>query len=177
MTRSMHRHLFVAMLVLAGCVTSPQPSSRSSTATMPAAMETPAPAQPSETEPASPDMDTSAAPTGRRILTVNEFVERNDERLLQVYVGMSRRSVEQLMQGVGTGPYANPFRRQLLTDLQGERYEVLYFLTRAPTTGRRVTENQLTPVIFRDDRVVAIGRFPLKKLRRGECPSRRSACP
>lgn len=175
MARYLRGSLFAAALVLAGCATVPPQSPGHATDAMPGPAEAPSPDRTSETEPALPDV--AVIPAERRALALGEFAERNDEKLLQVYVGMSRRSVEQLMQSVGTGPYANPFRRQMLSDAHGERYEVLYFLTRTPVGGRRVSENQLTPVIFRDDRVVAIGRFPLKKLRRGECPGRKSTCP
>ena len=55
---------------------------------------------------------------------------------------------------------------------------MLFYLTRAPRQGQRVTENLLTPVIFQNERVTAIGRYPLKKIRRAACQNRaKGACP
>jgi hypothetical protein len=42
-------------------------------------------------------------------------------------------------------------------------------LTREPLAGRPVRENLMTPVIFQNDKVVGIGRYPLKKLRNLAC--------
>jgi hypothetical protein len=116
------------------------------------------------------------APVVRRQLRLEEFAEVNDEKLLQVYVGMSRQAVERIMDGAMSGATVNPFRRQSLAGADGRSYEVAFYLTRAPRAGRRVTETLLTPVIFHDERVVAIGRYPLKKLRRAACQARGKTC-
>jgi hypothetical protein len=54
---------------------------------------------------------------------------------------------------------------------------VLFYLTCAPRQGS-ATENFLTPVIFQNERVTVIGRYPLKKIRRAACQSRaKGICP
>ena len=144
------------------------PITRAEPETAPAAdavLNAPGTAQP---EPATP-------PTVQ--VSLKEFVEHNDDRLLLAYVGMSRQNVDRLMNGHRSGTYSNPFRQQSISLVDGKRYDVLYYLTRAPNTGKGITETMLTPVILKNDRIVAIGRYPLKKLRRGECPaSKPSAC-
>jgi hypothetical protein len=136
-------------------------------------------AAPQAVEPSAPPAPSAQpepeAPLAAHV-NLQEFVERNDDKLLQVYVGMSRQSVERLMGGLRSGAYSNPFRQQAFSLAGGKRYEVLYYLTRTPQAGRGITEVMLTPVILRDDRIVAIGRYPLKKLRRGECPGKPGAC-
>ena len=97
------------------------------------------------------------------------FAELNDEKLLYVYPGMSIAAVEHIMGGRQSGSYVNPYKRQTIATVDGKVHEVLFYLTRPPRSGRRVTESQLTPVIFLNNRVVAIGRYPLKKLRRSAC--------
>lgn len=104
-------------------------------------------------------------------LSLHEFVERNDDLLLQAHVGMPRQDIDRLMNGLRSGSYTNPFRQQSISLGDGKRFDVLYYLTRAPLAGKTITESMLTPVILRNDRIVAIGRYPLRKLRQGECPA------
>lgn len=116
----------------------------------------------------------------RKSLGLEEFTEANDEKLLSVYVGMSRQTVERLMDGHQSGKWTNPFKHQTIIDADGKKHEVLFYLTRAPRQGQRVPESFLTPVIFQNERVTAIGRYPLKKLklRRVACQSRATGpCP
>ncbi len=61
----------------------------------------------------------------------------------------------------------NPYRREVLFDRNGKAYEVFYYLMRDPE-GKPVKDRHLTPVIVKDDAVVAIGAYRLKKLKRGE---------
>lgn len=168
----MRRILWIMLTMFAaGCATSPRPAEP-----LPAGSD-PTPVSPAVTPTAVPEQVAPVeAPVVRRSLGLDAFAEANDEKLLQVYVGMRRATVERLMDGHQSGQWINPAKRQVLTGSDGKAYEVLFYLTRAPEHGRRVTENFLTPVIFRDERVVAIGRYPLKKLRRGSCPGRGGAC-
>lgn len=85
---------------------------------------------------------------------------------------MTINVVERIMDGVQSGPYTNPFRQLRLTGADGKKYVVLFYVTRSPRAGGRITENLLTPVILQDQRVVDIGRYPLKKLRRAMCAAR-----
>jgi hypothetical protein len=100
--------------------------------------------------------------TDEKLRKLIALAELNDERLLEVFVGMYRKTVD----GAMGFSRQNPFKREVIAGMDGREYEVLFYLTREPRKGKGVTERQLTPVIFREDRVVAIGRYPLKKLRR-----------
>ena len=95
-----------------------------------------------------------------------EFVARNDERLLEVFTGMHRSELIRIM-NTDADRWHNPYRREALLDGKGQAYEVLYYLTRDPE-GKPVKDRHLTPVIVKDDVVVALGAYRLKKLKRGE---------
>jgi hypothetical protein len=100
--------------------------------------------------------------TDEKLRRLIALAELNDERLLEVFVGMYRKTVE----GIMGFSHQNPYKREVIAGMDGREYEVLFYLTREPRKGKGVTERQLTPIIFREDRAVAIGRYPLKKLRR-----------
>jgi hypothetical protein len=120
----------------------------------------PAPeAKPGRPAPVVPEEDYDAVPYDGK--SYSSIAERNDERLLNVFVGMYRVTVEKVM-GAGTRPY----KKEFLRDESDHIYEILFYLTREPKKGRPVTERHLTPVIFKDSRVHALGRYQLKKLRR-----------
>ncbi len=161
------------MLLAAGCATTPRPVVETPTRKLPAptapvtGTQSPAPlVEQKSPEPVSPP------PVVRKRLSLDDFAEANDEMLLYVYPGMSRQVVEQIMDGHQSGKWANPYKHQTVIGLNRTNYDVLFYLTRAPRAGQRVTENFLTPVIFQNDRVEAIGRYPLKKIRRAACQSR-----
>ena len=88
-----------------------------------------------------------------------ELAERNDEKIMSVFVGMYRRNVDDIM-----GTVRNPYKHQTITGADDQVYEVLYYLTREPRKGRPISDRMLTPVIFKKGRVAAIGAYQLKKL-------------
>ncbi|MCK7497311.1 MAG: hypothetical protein MZW92_45765 [Comamonadaceae bacterium] len=161
----------IVLLLLAGCASAPPPAREPPSVPLEPAVPVPAPeavVPPAESvEPAVPE-PRPAAPAPR-MQGLEAFAELNDEKLLFVYPGMSMVAVERIMGGRQSGSYLNPYKRQTIATVDGEVHEVLFYLTRPPRTGRQVTESQLTPVIFANNRVVAIGRYPLKKLRRSAC--------
>ena len=91
---------------------------------------------------------------------LSRLAEANDEKLIKIFVGMDRATVESIM----SSP-RNPAKRERITGGAGQLYEVLFFLTREPRKGKPITERLMTPVILRNNEVVAIGNFHLKKLR------------
>ena len=95
-----------------------------------------------------------------------EFVARNDEQLLEVFAGMHKSELARIMHA-DANRWHNPYKREALYDRKGQAYEVLYYLTRDPE-GKPVKDRHLTPVMVKDDVVVAIGAYRLKKLKRGE---------
>ena len=167
-------------LAATGCAISPSGPDRTEPALKPEAVPEKAPVAPAAPAVTAPSEPAAAPPVVRQSLGLEEFSEANDEKLLQVYVGMWRPTVDRIMDGHQSGQWINPYKRQTIVGGDRRTYEVLFYLTRAPRSGQRVTERFLTPVIFRDVRVVAFGRYALKKLRRGDCLGRRDAagrCP
>lgn len=171
--------IMVLMMFAAGCATTSHPVVEAPIQQRPSTQR-PSPPEPAaeplkpapQLEAKLPDQPAEPPPLTRKWLGLEDFAEANDERLLNVYVGMSRQTVERLMDGHQSGKWVNPYKRQAVVDADGKSHEVLFYLTRAPRPGQRVTENFLTPVIFQNERVVAIGRYPLKKLRRAACKTR-----
>jgi hypothetical protein len=171
--------MFSFMLLAAGCATTSRPVVEAPAQKFPSQTEpvaeplSPAPlVEPTLSEPVSP------SPVVRKWLSLNDFAEANDEKLLNVYPGMSRQNVERIMDGHQSGKWTNPYKHQAVIGVNGTSHEVLFYLTRAPRQGQRVTENFLTPVIFQNERVTAIGRYPLKKIRRAACESSvKGTCP
>jgi len=168
------------MLLVVGCATTSHPLDEAPAQKLPSQTEPiaePQSSAPSLVEPKLPE-PVDPPPVARKWLSLNDFAEANDEKLLNVYPGMSRQTVERIMDGNQSGKWANPYKHQAVVSADGTSHEVLFYLTRAPRQGQRVTENFLTPVIFQNERVTAIGRYPLKKIRRAACQSRaKGPCP
>jgi hypothetical protein len=157
-------------LLLAACTTPP----READAPAPVegvALSAPGPAAPSKPDVAArtappPAAPLPAGPSAPVVSPFREFVAANDEYLLEAFPGMHRAELARVMHH-GTGRWPNPYRHESLHDRAGNTYEVFYYLTRDPE-GKSVKERHLTPVIVKDNVVVAIGSYRLKKLRRGE---------
>lgn len=176
----MRRIAFLIVLLLSGCVTIPP----SGTGSQPVTPQSPTVVEPAiapptgSTAPAVTRTEPVAPEVPPRMLSLADFADRNDENLLSVYPGMSRAAVERIMGSYRTGSGTNPYKRQQIATADGKNYEVLFYLTRKPRVGHRVSEAVMTPVIFENDRVTAIGRYPLKKLRRAVCQAHGgTSCP
>lgn len=94
-----------------------------------------------------------------KLQSLTRLAAENDEKILNIYVGMYKKTVEDVM-----GTAHNPYKHQKITGSEGKIYEVLYYLTREPRKGRPITDRMLTPVIFRKGQVAAIGNYQLKRL-------------
>jgi hypothetical protein len=104
-----------------------------------------------------PETREQAVPDHQR-QSLADLAADNDERLMSVFVGMYRKTVETIM-----GDH-NPFRRRTITGTDGQTYDVVFYLTREPRKGKAITDRMLTPIIFKKGRVVALGNYQLKKL-------------
>ncbi len=165
-------------LLLAACATPPREISAPAPAeaVVPRAVEPVAPptlpntAVTARTAPPAAVLPPAAAvpaePSTPTTSSFREFVAANDERLLEAFPGMHRTELIRVMQH-GAGRWPNPYRHESLRDRAGKVYEVFYYLTRDPE-GKPVKDRHLTPVIVKDNVVVAISAYRLKKLRRGE---------
>lgn len=162
----MNRFAVLLALLLAACAT-PAPRAPEPVPAAPEKVVAPAPEAPVTV----PDV-ARAAPVAPAIAGAppaaifREFVARNDERLLEVFAGMHKSELARIMHA-DAERWHNPYRREALLDRKGQAYEVFYYLTRDPE-GKPVKDRHLTPVIVKQDTVVAIGAYRLKKLKRGE---------
>lgn len=173
MNRIMKRFSPLLLAVLAGCAT-PQAPSRPEAPVVPAqepAQASVAPAVPtgeamSPSAGATTPPPTPGAPAKELLTTRQAFADWNDSKLLDIYKGMTKEQVEQAMAPNQAGKWRNPYKRQVLRSNDGKVYEVLFYFTRTPSKDRPITESQMTPVIFTEGKVIAMGRYQLKKLRR-----------
>lgn len=107
----------------------------------------------------------------QRLQSLTTLADANDEKIMNVFVGMYRKTVETIM-----GSDRNPFRKTKIIGIDGDIYDVLFYLTREPRQGKPITDRMLFPVIFKKGRVVAMGNYQLKKLiRNGTLERRRPA--
>jgi outer membrane biosynthesis protein TonB len=121
----------------------------------------------------SPEMREKPIPSHRQQSLAAQAAQAaaNDEKIINVFVGMYRNTVETIM-----GSDHNPYRKTKITGTDGEVYDVLFYLTREPRPGKPVTSRMLSPIIIRKGRVVAMGNYQLKKLiRDGTLERRRPA--
>jgi hypothetical protein len=96
-----------------------------------------------------------------KLQSLTELAEANDDRIMNVFVGMYRKTVETIM-----GTDRNPYRKTTITGTDGQVYDILFYLTREPRQGKPITDRMLSPIIFKKGRVVAMGNYQLKKLTR-----------
>ncbi len=109
----------------------------------------------------------------RKLRSLTELADANDEKSLNVFTGMYQRTVEKIM-----GSDRNPYRKRKIAGTDGGVYEILFYLTREPRPGKPITDRMLWPVIFKKSRVVAMGNYQLKKLiRTGTLERRRKPAP
>lgn len=160
----MNKYAVLLALLLAACATpeqrAPEPSSVPASKTNIPTPVSPAPDSTRSAPALSAPLAVSPAPVFR------EFVARNDERLLEVFAGMHKSELIRIMHA-DPSRWHNPYKREALLDSKGAAYEVFYYLTRDPE-GKPVKDRHMTPVIVKDNIVVAIGAYRLKKLKRGE---------
>lgn len=96
--------------------------------------------------------------------------DANKENLKKLSVGMEKTTALQVM---GTEPSRglfmwidNPYRDETVTAKDGKRYEVLYYYTDMKQRDDKITDDELTPLIFQDGKLVGWGDSALKRLGR-----------
>jgi hypothetical protein len=98
--------------------------------------------------------------------------DANKQKIAQLSVGMSRGEVEKAVMGndvaggkifdvlFGRFQYLdarNPMREERVRGADGADYEVLFYYTDLRERDNKITDDELTPVVFRDGRIVGIG--------------------
>lgn len=87
--------------------------------------------------------------------------ERNAEGLAKLTAGLGKQTVMEMM---GTEPSRgvfmwidNPYRSETLTGKDGKSYEVLYYYTEMKQRDDKITDNELTPLVFHDGKLIGWG--------------------
>lgn len=87
--------------------------------------------------------------------------DQNKENLKKLSVGQPKLLVMELM---GTDPSKgvfmwidNPYRTEILAGNDGKTYEVLYYYTDMKARDDKITDDELTPVVLQDDKLVGWG--------------------
>jgi hypothetical protein len=108
---------------------------------------------------------------------LEQLREHNKQNLAKVAPGMTRMEVESVMghaQAGGGLPEVvfgrvqylratNPMREEIVRGADGKAYLVLFYYTDVKQLDDRITDDELTPVVFRDGKVVGVGTAYLKR--------------
>jgi hypothetical protein len=161
------RYAAILALALTGCATPPP-------AGVPRAVQEPAETavSPEKAEPEVTPGEPAAAPSPEpdvaapvpETLTREQFIARNDEKLLWVFEGMERAAVRKIMGDAHAPGLRNPCWTEKRVSAKGVVYEIEFYLNRMPTRSRPLGTRTLQPVIYIRDRVEAISRYQYKKL-------------
>lgn len=96
--------------------------------------------------------------------------ESNRENLKKLSVGMEKQVA---MDTMGTEPSRgvfmwidNPHRSEAVTAKDGQRYEVLYYYTDMKQRDDKITDDELTLLLFQDGKLVAWGEDARRRLNR-----------
>jgi hypothetical protein len=86
---------------------------------------------------------------------------RNTEGLAKLTAGLGKVTVMEMM---GTEPSKgvfmwidNPYRNETLTGKDGKSYAVLYYYTELKQRDDRITDDELTPLVFHDGKLIGWG--------------------
>jgi len=87
--------------------------------------------------------------------------DQNKENLKKLSAGQPKNLVMELM---GTDPSKgvfmwidNPYRTEVLVGKDGKTYEVLYYYTDMKARDDKITDDELTPVVLQDGKLVGCG--------------------
>jgi len=114
--------------------------------------------------------------------TCDEIRSKTRERLLQLSAGMTKEEVLDITgrrriccttTGATTKTINNPYSSEILVG-KGKTLEVLYYYTDRKHAGFAVRDEDLTPVVFEDDRLIGWGwNFLNEQIERYEIKFRR----
>lgn len=86
---------------------------------------------------------------------------QNAENIKKLTTGMRKDAVSALM---GTEPSKslfmwidNPYRSETLTGKDGKTYEVLYYYTDLKQRDDKITDDELTPLVFENQKLIGWG--------------------
>ena len=90
----------------------------------------------------------------------------NRSNLNKISLGMSKSDVLKIMgtETVNTstyGPINNPYRSEIVSE-SGKNYEVIFYFTDLKKSDSMITDDELSPIVFFDGKVVGYGWLYLK---------------
>ncbi len=90
--------------------------------------------------------------------TSEEFVRtKNRENLLRLSVGMKKLEVLQIMGTQTFDTLNNPYKVETPQGKNGELYEVFFYHTDLKNKDGLITDAELTPIVFLDNKLVGWG--------------------
>jgi len=103
--------------------------------------------------------------------SVEQLRETNKRKLAELSIGMPRAQVEKLMGDARAGgklgdvafgrvrhlEVKNPQREERVTGTDGAAYDVLFYYTDLKTRDDKITDDELTPLVFRGHELAGIG--------------------
>ncbi|MBI4243587.1 MAG: DUF3192 domain-containing protein [Planctomycetes bacterium] len=100
--------------------------------------------------------------------TMEEVRSINRQRLLKLTVGMSKTDVLKTMGTKIALTYegervTNPYKNETMKGADGQTYEVIYYYTDIDSRDLMVTQEELTPIVLKDEKVVGWGHAFLKQ--------------
>lgn len=110
--------------------------------------------------------------------SLEQLREANRKNIAQLTLGTPRAQVEKLMGNARAGgklgdvvfgrvrhlEVRNPQREERVTGSDGAAYDVLFYYTDVKTRDDRITDDELTPLVFRGHELAGIGYGFLGKL-------------
>ena len=111
--------------------------------------------------------------------SVEQLRENNKKNIAQLTLGTPRAQVEKLMGDASAGGKAgdilfgrlqylevkNPQRVEQITGSDGTTYDVLFYYTDLKARDDKITDDELTPLVFRGHELAGIGYEFLGKLK------------
>jgi hypothetical protein len=111
--------------------------------------------------------------------SVEQLRDNNKKNIAQLAVGTPRAQVEKLMGDASAGGKAgdilfgrlqylevkNPMRVERITGSDGTVYDVLFYYTDVKARDDKITDDELTPLVFRGHELAGIGYEFLGKLK------------
>lgn len=86
----------------------------------------------------------------------NGIAEKNRASLMKIDVGMTKKEVIEIFGESNSSSFSNPFKREVKTLSNGQVQEALFFIT-SVIPDDKDTDDEMTPVIFVDKKVIGWG--------------------
>jgi len=90
--------------------------------------------------------------------TWDEYMAHNRQNIARLEYGMTKAQVQETMGTASIKSYTNPFSSSLYRDDNGDIVEVLSYWTDSPGQWKNISDDELTPVVLMNGKVIGWGR-------------------